>query len=391
MLEKIKEMLGITGNYHDALLQNYIDEVKQYLLDGGVQSEVVESTASTGAIAKGVIDLWDYGSGNGKLSPYFKERAIQLAMKSKSTGGGTESSGGGTTNYNDLENKPQIEGIELIGDKTADELGLQLKIAEVTDEGIAFEDSVITSKVTVQEVDAENLYTNDEIDDMFVKQEDGKGLSENDFTDEYRQLIDDLAYTAIAFVFASATNATNEIGSTVTGTAITWSFNKEPKAQTIKFGSEVAEVLDKSIRSKTYSGKTITSNTSIVITATDERNAQASRTLNITFQPRAYWGVAQNKEIYDSADILALSGSALTSTRTRNINVNAGEGEHIIYTIPSSFGTPTFKINGFEGGFVKVGTINFTNASGYSQNYDVYKSVNPNLGNTQVVVSQKGG
>ena len=387
LLEKIKEMLGITGNYHDALLQNYIDEVKQYLLDGGVQSEVVESTASTGAIAKGVIDLWDYGSGNGKLSPYFKERAIQLAMKSKSTGGGTESSGGGTTNYNDLENKPQIEGIELIGDKTADELGLQLKIAEVTDEGIAFEDSVITSKVTVQEVDAENLYTNDEIDDMFVKQEDGKGLSENDFTDEYRKLIDDLAYTAIAFASASATNATNEIGSTVTETVITWSFNKEPKTQTIKFGSEVAEVLDKSIRSKTYSGKTITSNTSIVITATDERNAQASRTLNITFQPRAYWGVAQNKEIYDSADILALSGSALTSTRTRNINVNASEGEHIIYAIPSSFGTPTFKINGFEGGFVKVGTINFTNASGYSQNYDVYKSVNPNLGSTQVVVS----
>lgn len=387
LLEKIKEMLGITGNYHDALLQNYIDEVKQYLLDGGVQSEVVESTASTGAIAKGVIDLWDYGSGNGKLSPYFKERAIQLAMKSKSTGGGTEPSGGGTTNYNDLENKPQIEGIELIGDKTADELGLQLKIAEVTDEGIAFEDSVITSKVIVQEVDAENLYTNDEINDMFVKQEAGKGLSENDFTDEYRQLIDDLAYTAIAFASASATNATNEIGSTVTETVITWYFNKEPKTQTIKFGSEAAEVLDKSIRSKTYSGKTITSNTSIVITATDERNAQASRTLNITFQPRAYWGVAQNKEIYDSADILALSESALTSTRTRNINVNAGEGEHIIYAIPSSFGTPTFKINGFEGGFVKVGTINFTNASGYSQNYDVYKSVNPNLGSTQVVVS----
>lgn len=387
MLEKIKEMLGITGNYHDALLQNYIDEVKQYLLDGGVQSEVVESTASTGAIAKGVIDLWDYGSGNGKLSPYFKERAIQLAMKSKSTGGGTESSGGGTTNYNDLENKPQIEGVELIGDKTADELGLQSKIAQVIDEGVAFKDSVITPKIIAQEVEAENLYTNNEIDDMFVKQEDGKGLSENDFTDEYRQLIDDLAYTAIAFASASATNATNEIGSIVTETVIVWSFNKEPKTQTIKFGSEVAEVLDKSIRSKTYSGKTIASNTSIVITATDERDTQASRTLNITFQPRAYWGVAQNKEIYDSADILALSESALTSTRTRNINVNAGEGEHIIYAIPSTFGTPIFKINGFEGGFIKVGTINFTNASGYSQNYDVYKSVNPNLGSTQVVVS----
>ena len=95
MLEKIKEMLGITGNYHDPLLQNYIDEVKQYLLDGGVQLEVVESATSAGTIAKGVIDLWDYGSGNGKLSPYFKERAIQLAMKRKSSDGGTEPSGDG--------------------------------------------------------------------------------------------------------------------------------------------------------------------------------------------------------------------------------------------------------------------------------------------------------
>ena len=34
--------------------------------------------------------------------------------------------GGGTTDYNDLENKPQINGRELVGNKTLEELGLQI-------------------------------------------------------------------------------------------------------------------------------------------------------------------------------------------------------------------------------------------------------------------------
>ena len=38
-------------------------------------------------------------------------------------------------------------------------------------------------------------------------------------------------------------------------------------------------------------------------------------------------------------------------------------------------------------GFNKVNTIEFTNASGYVESYDIYKSTNSNLGNTTVVVS----
>lgn len=388
LIEKVKSMIGVTGSYQDQTIQLYIDEVKQYMLDGGVSSAIVEASTSAGVIARGVTDLWNYGAGEGELSPYFMQRVIQMALKSP--GSGSESGGGGgtgTNNYNDLTNKPQIEGVELAGNKMADDLGLQKKIAEVTEDGVSIEDPVITSKVIAGEVEAENLYTDEEIDEKFVMKEAGKGLSENDFTDEYRKTVDDLAYTAIAFVSASATNSSNEIGSTVKDTVITWSLNKEPESLTIKFGSEPVEDLDRSVRSKSYSGKTITSNTNIVISAMDERDAKAVRTVSITFQPRAYWGVVPNKESYENADILGLSGNALTSSRARTINVNAGADEYILYAIPSSFGTPTFRINGFEGGFVKVETINFTNASGYSQNYDIYKSVNPNLGNTQVVIS----
>ncbi len=161
-LETVKSMLGITGNYQDATLQYYIDEVKQYLADGGVSQKIINAPTSAGIIARGVVDLWNYGAGVGKLSSYFMERAVQLAVKSKSS----EESEGGTNDYNELINKPQIEGVELIGNMTLDQLNIQPKIAEKLEEAVAIEDPVIAPKIIAQEIEAENLYTNVEIDEM---------------------------------------------------------------------------------------------------------------------------------------------------------------------------------------------------------------------------------
>ena len=44
-----------------------------------------------------------------------------------------EEGGGGTTNYNLLENKPQIGGVTLSGNKTLDELGLSTELRKVMD------------------------------------------------------------------------------------------------------------------------------------------------------------------------------------------------------------------------------------------------------------------
>lgn len=81
MLNDVKALLGITGNYQDATLQKYIDEVKAFLIDGGV----AEANITAGVVARGVSDLWNYGAGEGKLSPYFIQRASQLALKKVST------------------------------------------------------------------------------------------------------------------------------------------------------------------------------------------------------------------------------------------------------------------------------------------------------------------
>ena len=77
MLAKVKSALGITGDYLNDTLTEYIDEVVGFLKDAGVK----ESNITAGIVARGVSDLWNYGSGEGKLSDYFMQRATQLSFK----------------------------------------------------------------------------------------------------------------------------------------------------------------------------------------------------------------------------------------------------------------------------------------------------------------------
>ena len=83
LLTKVKNGLGITGEYQDATLTVYVNEAKAYLIDAGVKKSVLESEAAVGCIMRGVADLWNYGSGEGKLSQYFMQRAIQLSLHKK--------------------------------------------------------------------------------------------------------------------------------------------------------------------------------------------------------------------------------------------------------------------------------------------------------------------
>ena len=110
-----------------------------------------------------------------------------------------------------------------------------------------------------------------------------------------------------------------------------------------------------------------------------------SNVVNINFLPRVYWGTSEIKT-YDNSFVLGLENGTLTSTTQRNINVNASSTEYIYYVLPSSFSQPTFIVNGFEGGFIKEKTISFTNASGYTSNYDIWRSNQKNLGSLTVTV-----
>ena len=79
VLTSVKNALGITGDYQDNTLNQYITEVKEYLIDAGVPEAVVNSEKAAGVISRGVSDLWNYDTG--KLSDYFYQRVSQLSYQ----------------------------------------------------------------------------------------------------------------------------------------------------------------------------------------------------------------------------------------------------------------------------------------------------------------------
>lgn len=201
--------------------------------------------------------------------------------------------------------------------------------------------------------------------------------------DDVYEKLGDLMYIPISITSLTNNKNTVEMGTTITDVVLNWNYNKVPKALTLD-----NETLDVNLKTKTLSGQNITSNKTYTLKATDERNAVATKTTSITFLNGVYYGIGDDLEIDSITNQFILSlTKTLQSSKAKAFTVNAGESKYIYYAVPSRYGTPTFKIGGFEGGFGKLGTFNFINGSGYAENYDVYKSSNSNLGNTTVVVS----
>lgn len=86
LLARVKKSLGVSGTFQDDTLRIYIDEVKEYMKDAGVNVNIVQSTLAIGAISRGVCDLWNYGQGNTEFSRYFLQRITQLIYKEVDNG-----------------------------------------------------------------------------------------------------------------------------------------------------------------------------------------------------------------------------------------------------------------------------------------------------------------
>lgn len=190
----------------------------------------------------------------------------------------------------------------------------------------------------------------------------------------------DLNYKAIEISGFSASPSTAEMGSTVSSVALSWAVNKTPTELTLD-----GAAVDVAATSKTVTG-TFTAYKEWALKATDERGATSSKTASLSFLNGVYYGVSTEPAAYDSAFILGLTKN-LRSSKLTSFSVKAGSGQYIYYCLPKRMGTCSFKVGGFDGGFSLVDTISFTNASGYAEDYYVYRSDNAGLGQTAVTVS----
>lgn len=201
--------------------------------------------------------------------------------------------------------------------------------------------------------------------------------------DALNELNRDLQYIPIEILAFSNNIGVAEKGSTLNELTLKWQLNKDP--ETILMNGQVRADL-KTLRSLTLKDMALTADKTFMLQVTDEKGKTAQKNTSVVFQNGVYYGVSEIPEEVNNTFILSLSRS-LQGSRTKTFSTTSTEGQYVWYAFPSRYGTPVFNVGGFDGGFTKTASISFTNASGYTEEYAVYRSDNSNLGTKTIKVT----
>lgn len=165
-----------------------------------------------------------------------------------------------------------------------------------------------------------------------------------------------------------------EIGSTRASTALTWTWNKTITEQTLNQG---IGSLDPSLRAYTYETD-INTDTTFTITGSDGKTTKSAST-SVKFLPKRYWGVSAKTSLTDE-EIIALS-SELSTTRVQTRTFDCSGGKYFYFAIKTSYCNGiAFKVGGLSFSDMLVETRQFTNASGYTDSYNIYRVNNIQTG-----------
>ena len=195
------------------------------------------------------------------------------------------------------------------------------------------------------------------------------------------KILDKLYYVkpSITSFNMSPSTTQYEKGQTVSSLSFTWSYNKNITSQSL---SNCSIIL--SDREATYSTP-ITSNKSFTLTCSDGENT-VSASKNITFFDKLYWGSKAEGTI-NSEFVLSLSDKKFATAKAGTYSMTVATGEYGYIAMPTSFGVlSSVWIGGFEATVDDMGEIDFTNASGYTSKYKVYRTGKSGLGSINMQI-----
>lgn len=160
-----------------------------------------------------------------------------------------------------------------------------------------------------------------------------------------------------------------EIGSTVADDTLSWTLQGTPTSQSIDNGVGSVPVGTLSVLA---TGPWTTDQT-WTLTVADSTTTDTAST-SLLFLPKLYWGANAATSLATDAEVIALS-SMLAAARQMSQTITCA-AEYIYIALPTAYGTPLFNVNGLlNTAWTKV-TRAFTNASGYTQSYDIWRSDN---------------
>lgn len=187
---------------------------------------------------------------------------------------------------------------------------------------------------------------------------------------------------AINTFVSTPTSGSREIGQKLDSIKFTWTTNKDVSMQTL-----TGCTITPKDRTVTYNTE-LKANKTFTLSIRDPEGGSATKSLSFSFLPKVYYGASALLDEYDSEFILGLDKSELKSSKSGIYTLNITTGKYGFIAMPVSFnfnGVP--KIGGFDTELVDCGTISHTNASGYTQNYKLWRTGQPGLGSASMVVS----
>lgn len=193
-----------------------------------------------------------------------------------------------------------------------------------------------------------------------------------------------------AFTVSLSGGLVVEVGQSVITPSFTASYNRTPISVilTDSNGSppkDVTSTPNSFTSNGTFVKNTVNATVTFTNTANDG-NVTKTATTTYTWEQKKYYGVGTAGQT-TAAFILSLTG-VLSPSLANTFTTTAGSTQKIYFACRSAYGTPTFTVGGFSGGFNLVSnTISVTNLNGFTENYQLWESTNLNLGTTTVTVS----
>jgi len=204
------------------------------------------------------------------------------------------------------------------------------------------------------------------------------GTTSDPSIENVKEALDKLLYVSPSINLSGG--GTFEIGQTVHGAHLVWSFNKDIVSQSLNQG---IGALDLDVRSYDWPDD-ISSNLSFTLTASDGETTVTAST-SIIFDRRAYWGVSPDTSL-DTDAILALS-QAFSTSKGKSITYDCSGGAYPYYCYPKSFGALTnVSVGGLAFSDYQQEIVSLTNASGHTEDYLVTRFNGIQTGANIVVV-----
>lgn len=203
--------------------------------------------------------------------------------------------------------------------------------------------------------------------------------------------LDYLLYVPLTIDSFSNNVGTVEIGSTVSTVGLSWAYNKDVTSQSIDNG-----IGSLTISLRAYSHSTsFTTDRTYILTASDGTQTPTSTT-SVSFRHYRYWGASSSTSL-NSSGILGLGaltgeygGKEFATTQVKGATTDwyiQTSSEYLYYAYPASWGDATFFINGLQNTAFTKTVVAFTNASGNTTNFNVYRSDNKSTGRWKVAVT----